>query len=279
MDEAGDLGALCNPPRSNDQPVFILGGVFVDAANPTDLTTSFLELKFRYFPRLPYSSAMPLDRILPEIKGADVRANATRGSSNQRRHAIGFLDRTFGLIKRYDLKLVARIWVKGIGCPFDATPVYTSSVQGICGYFDHFLAEIDDIGHCIADSRSKHKNVNVSHSIFTRKFSPVAADYERLTELPTFGHSENHAGIQLCDIICSALLYPIACYAYCTGHVGNVHVQPLAADLRNRYGQQLKELQYRYLNHEKGRYEGGIVVSDGIGHQNGSLMFKERTKK
>ena len=217
---------------------------------------------------------MPLDRILPEIKGADIRSNATRGTPRQRRHAIGFLDRILGLLQHHDAKLVARIWVKGIGLPFDATSVYTSSIQGICSYFEHYLTQTNGTEICIADSRNKFKNVSVSHSIFTRKFSSAAPSYQRLVELPTFGHSDNHAGLQICDIVCSSLLYPIACFAYCTGHVNNVHVQPRAADLRRRYGEQLKALQYRYQNSVTVRYEGGLVVSDAIARRNGSLMFR-----
>ena len=274
IDEAGDLGALANPPQPNDQPVLVIGGLFVDIANLHNLTDNFLNLKKRYFPGLPYPSAKHLDRILPEIKGADVRSNATRGTARQQRHAISFLDRILGLLQQYDAKLVARIWVKGIGLPFDATPVYTSSIQGICTYFNHHLTQTSESGICIADSRNKFKNVNVSHSIFTQKFSPVAQSYQRIVELPTFGHSDNHAGLQVCDIVCSALLYPIACFAYCAGHVSNVHVQPGAARLLKRYGQQLKDLQYRYQDTVTNRYQGGLVVSDAILQRNGSLMFR-----
>ncbi len=273
IDEAGDLGLLRSPPSPNDQPVLIVGGLYVDVASLANLTRDFLNLKFRFFPRLSYPSSMPLDRILPEVKGAELRKNATRGDPKQRRHAIGFLDRIFGLLRHYEVRLVARIWVKGIGAKFDSTSVYTSSIQGICTYFEHHLTETNDTGLCIADSRNKFKNVRVSHSIFTQKFSLAVQRYERLTELPTFGHSENHAGLQLCDIVCSALLFPIACFAYCTGHVNNVHVQSRAGTLRDRYGQQLKALQYRYENLDTGRYDGGLVVSDAIGKENGSLMF------
>ena len=147
-------------------------------------------------------------------------------------------------------------------------------MQGICAYFDHYLTHIDDTGICIADSRNKLKNVRVSHSIFTQKFRSTERNYRRLAELPTFGHSENHAGLQICDLVCSALLYPIACFAYCTGYVNNIHVQPRAANLRRRYGDRLKALQYRYRNPLTYRYEGGVVVADAIGQQNGSLMFR-----
>ncbi|MDE0348028.1 MAG: DUF3800 domain-containing protein [Boseongicola sp.] len=274
IDEAGDLGELHNPPQPNDQPVLVIGGLMVDAAELQALTGEFLSLKHRYFPNLPYPSGGPLDRILPEIKGADLRRNATRGNARQRLHAISFLDRIVGLLQRRDVKLIARIWVKGIGMPFDATSVYTSSIQGICSYFDHYLNHTGDIGVCIADSRNKFKNVNVSHSIFTQKFSPAVQAYPRIVELPTFGHSDNHASLQLCDIVCSALLFPVACFAYCTGHVNNVHVQPAAANLRDRNGSQFKALQFRFRDPATGRYSGGLVVADALGHRSGSLMFQ-----
>ena len=91
-------------------------------------------------------------------------------------------------LRYHDVKLVARIWVKGLGSPFHATPVYTSSIQGIYTYFEYYLTQT---------------NVTVSHSIFAQKFSPAMQRYQRLAELPTFGHSENHAGLQICDLVCS----------------------------------------------------------------------------
>lgn len=275
VDEAGDLGVVNDPPRSNDQPVLVVGGLFVGVHALGALTHEFLDLKQRYFPGLPYRSDRRLDRVLPEIKGAEVRANATRGTPRQRRHAISFLDRLLGLLDRYEIRLVARVWVKSVGSPFEPVPVYTSSIQGLCSYFDHYLSQTGDHGVCIADSRNKFKNVTVSHSIFTQKFSSVARTYERLAELPTFGHSENHVGLQVCDLVCSALLYPIASFAYCTGHVANVHVQPNAALLRRRYGAALKALQYRYRSPTTNRFEGGIVVSDPVAQRNGSWMFRD----
>ena len=274
IDEAGDLGALNDPPQPNDQPVLVIGGLIVDIVNLHDFTHAFLDLKSQYFPRPLANSTKPLDRILHEVKGAEVRRNATHGTARQQHHAISLLDRIFGLLQRFDVKLVARISVKGVGMPFEAKAVYTSSIQRICSYFDHYLTQSCDIGICIADSRSKSKNINVSHSIFTQKFRLRNPTYQQIAELPTFGHSDNHAGLQICDIVCSALLYPIACFAYCTGHVNNVHVQPGAARLRQRYGQHLKDLQYRYKKTGADRYTGGIVVSDSIQQRNGSLMFR-----
>ena len=88
------------------------------------------------------------------------------------------------MLRHNDVKMVARIWVKGIGLRFDATSVYTSSIQGICGYFEHYLTRSNASGLYIADSRNKFKNVNVSHSIFTQKFSPQPGDTSPSSSCP-----------------------------------------------------------------------------------------------
>jgi hypothetical protein len=91
--------------------------------------------------------------------------------------------------------------------------------------------------------------------------------------MPTFGNSDNHAGIQVADILCSALLFPIAALSYCLGHVHNLHVHPEYARLKQRYGPRLLQRQFRYQD-GTGRWQGGITVSDGIAHRNSVLMFR-----
>jgi hypothetical protein len=275
VDESGDLGSLpaAPAPNGNDQPVLVLGALIVDASRLEAITQDFLHLKSRFFPGLPYPTANHLDKIIPEVKGADIRRSLTRGNRNQRRQATGFVDHLLGILENHGVRLLARIWIKGLGQPFVGRSVYTSSIQGIYTYYDQFLDAHDGLGFCIADSRDHLKNVSVAHSIFTQKFRASLAVYTRILELPTFGHSENHAGIQVCDIICSALLYPIAAQAYCTGFVANVHVQPGAAAVKQRFGERLKTMQYRYQD-PMGRWTGGIVVSDALAQRNAALMFR-----
>ena len=93
VDEAGDLGGLGDPPLALGRPVLVVAGLFVDVAGRDAITGDFFDPKHRCFPGLPYRSARRPDGIPPEIKGAEPRANATRDSSWQRKHAIGFLDR------------------------------------------------------------------------------------------------------------------------------------------------------------------------------------------
>jgi hypothetical protein len=90
--------------------------------------------------------------------------------------------------------------------------------------------------------------------------------------MPTFGHSENHVGIQIADLLCSALLFPMAAQAYCTGHVCSIHVKPEYALLRTHFGPRLRGLQHRYQN-ASGRSVGGIVVGDYLTSRSGSHLF------
>ena len=90
IDEAGDLGVLGDPPAPNDQPVLAIAGLFVDTTVLGRLTDDFLDLKHRFFPDLNHPPTRRLDRILPEIKGAELRKHAIRGNARKKRRAIGF---------------------------------------------------------------------------------------------------------------------------------------------------------------------------------------------
>lgn len=272
LDEAGDLQSLpATPTLNTDQPVFVLAGIFVDYVRLDSLTRDFLILKRRFFPGLNYRSASHLDAVLPEIKGVNLRRSVLR-TRNHRRQAFGFLDKIFDLLEANGVSIVARIWIKPLGRTVRSTSIYTASVQRLYDTYDHYLTTQQDYGLCLLDSRTKGLNVPVAHSIFTQKFK-TAPKYPRIVELPGFVHSDNHVGIQISDILCSGLLVSIAGQAYCQPHVQNVHTSPGYASLKQRYGQRLKRLQYRYPD-PTGRWRGGITVSDGIAARSSSLMFR-----
>ncbi len=91
--------------------------------------------------------------------------------------------------------------------------------------------------------------------------------------MPTFGHSNNHAILQIADLLASALLYPMATYAYCRTHVQNVHVDENFGHVIARYGTRLQALQHRY-DDEFGRPRGGITVDDKLGRRSGAALFR-----
>ena len=271
VDESGCTGAL--PSATSDiQPILVIGGVIIDYTRLNRVTEQVLQLKQRFYPSTSGSNRQYLAGILEEVKGSELRKNACQ-SNRHRRHVFGFLNGILDICEQNDAKLVGRIWVKGIGQPFDGMAVYTSSIQAICAYFHDYLARQNDLGIVIADSRLKQLNSPVAHSIFTQKFKSSGDLYDRLIELPTFAHSDNHAGLQVADAICSALVTPIAIKTYCEGHVRNVHVRPKYSHFKTNYSARVRALQHRYQE-ANGKWRGGLVVSDSIAQKDGNWMFR-----
>lgn len=276
VDESGCTGTL--PSNTSPiQPLFVISGLVVEQARIHDLTLKFLYLKRQFFPNGMIGNGQRprqfLDWILFEPKGGDLRKQASEPSRRASRHALRFFDQVLKLIEEAQCRVIGRVWVKGIGQPFDGPAVYTSSVQRLCTYFDNFLAQRNDHGMLIADSRTKDKNAKVSHSVFTQRFSSKGNPYAQLLELPVFGHSDNHAGLQLSDLICSGLLFPLAIHTFCTGHVTSVHVRPGYQRIKAEFSTRIKNLQHRFLTAE-GKWSGGIVCSDAIAQQPGSKLFE-----
>ena len=151
--------------------------------------------------------------------------------------------------------------------------VYTSSIQAICTTFQEQLRVDGEEGFVIADSRRKGQNAIVAHSIFTQKYSANGDPLVRILEMPTFGHSENHVGLQLADLLASAVVFPLAIESYSKGYVHNVHTSRNYSRLKNRFGTPLREMQFRYRR-EDGRWTGGLTVSDPIALRSGGHLFK-----
>lgn len=269
VDEAGCLGTLPTA-TAPIQPVFALAGIILRRECLQDFTLDWLHLKERFFPRL--RPADFLDWIMVEIKGSELRKHVRQGPRDLRRHALGFMDKFLALLEQHDARLLGRIYVKPVGPVFNGRSVYTSAVQALAVDFQRYLETNTRQGLMVLDSRNKPKNTNVSHSVFTQKFQAGGDAYNRLMEMPMFGHSDNHAGIQAADMICSAFLFPMAAYVYCQGHVTNLHVHLQYYRIRDLFGERLKRLQFRYQD-ANNYWRGGITVSDAIGHQRGGVLF------
>ena len=271
VDEAGCLGVLPTA-TSPVQPIFTVAGIMLDQAALGRFTIDFLNLKEHFFPGLSPSSGEFLDWIKVEIKGADLRKQIRSGNRDSRRQAIGVLDKFLSLLEKYEVKIVGRVFVKGIGSPLDGTALYTASIQGMASTFQKYLEQKNDVGLMILDSRNKLLNSAVSHSVYTQKFKYSGDAYGRILDMPIFGHSDNHAGIQASDLVCSGFLFPMAAYVYCLGYVNNGHADYNYHLIRDRFGLRLKALQFRYMD-STGWWCGGIGTSDAINHQSSSLMF------
>ena len=203
---------------------------------------------------------------------SDLRKRIRESRRDPRRQSLGFMQKFLDLMENHGARLLTRLYVKPIGMPFNGRSVYTSAVQNLAADFQRLLDAEQTDGLMIMDSRNKPVNTNVSHSVFTQKFRTAGDAYARLVEMPVFGHSDNHAGIQAADMICSAFLFPMAAYVYCRGHVRNIHVNLQYYRIRDLFGERLKRMQFRYQDANQS-WHGGITVSDGIGHQRGGVLF------
>jgi hypothetical protein len=271
VDEAGCTGFL-PAANSNIQPAIVFVAIAFDYSRLHRLTESFLTLKQKFYPGLFPNRKRFLSGILGEVKGADVRKQIVVGNRNQRRHSLGFLDGMLKILIENEVSIFGRIWIKAVATPIDGRALYTSSIQSICAIFQHYLTATNDLGMVLLDSRWQTVNVQVAHSIFTQKFRFSGDAFDRIVDLPGFAHSDNHAALQICDLVASALVFPISTFTYCTGQVTGLHVQPKYEFIKNRYKGQLYERQYRYKE-ASGRWRGGLVVSDGIAKRHGGFLF------
>lgn len=271
VDEAGCPGAL---PSSTSpvQPCLVLCGLIVPAEGLGELTSQYFQLKCRFDPSIRRNTRHFLDTARKELKGSDLRREVRIAGRNRRRYIFNFLDQVLDLLERIDAKLIARVYIKKPGHPFNGKAVYASSIQQICHGFQHHLARNASRGLIIADSRTPALNSVVAHSIFTQKFQVGGDCYPDILEMPTFGHSENHIPIQVTDLLCSALLVPMAHDVYCRGHIASMHVHERDALIRHRYAERLRALGYRYL--EATRWRGGITVNDAIAGRAATALFQ-----
>lgn len=271
IDEAGCPGALPSA-TSQIQPIFVLTGVFLPQINLIEITRDFLALKGQFNPDIANKLKHELDIARHEIKGSDLRRDIRKAKNrNLRRQVFGFLDKTIGLLEKYDVKLAAKIYIKNPGGGFDGKAVYASAVQSICAEFQTYLEANRSNGLVIADSRTPGLNSIISHSVFTQKFRAAGDPYSHILEMPVFGHSENHVAIQIADFLSSTMLFSMASHIYCTGHITSVHVHANDQKITERYAVRLKNIAHRYWDGT--RYRGGITVNDAIQQRSASLLF------
>ena len=268
IDESGGFEA---PNTGADAtPLMALAGLIVRADVLSALTSDFLDLKQRFFPG---ATTRRLDYVLAELKGSDLRRGVRSSSHRRRRHAIGVLDGVVGLIDKYDLRLVGRVWVKAPTEALEPRATYTFAIQDMARHFGHFLDKQGDVGLLLCDGRVHRQDAQVAHSIFTMKHKRDGDELPRLVEAAVFGRSENHVGLQLADIVVSGLIFPMAARVYCANQATGVHTDPSFDSLRRRYAARLRPRQYLYRD-PSGRTRGGMVVSDKLGQQSSRMLFR-----
>lgn len=272
VDDAGDIQTLKS--GSNIQPILSFVCVIVDQAQLARLTEDFLALKEHHFRGRLTSGPHRLSNILTEIKGAELRT-MVRESSRKRRTALLYLRDVMNMLEGIDARVIGRVWIKAPDEALDGLAMNTYSIQWICEMFQRYLEAKDDQGIVVIDSDNPGVNARVAHSVFTQKFQHSGDCYDRILDMPTFGGSQNHAGLQIADTIASGIVVPMAGRSYCLDHVRGSHVHESYDKISDWLGKMLRHRQFRYRDEEG--WHGGLVVSDPVGRKHSGHLFKRTT--
>lgn len=207
-----------------------------------------------------------LDRIELERKGGDIRKEIRNANRRRRQQSIGFLDSCVELLIGNEVRLLGKILVKNPGRANDDAGFYGRSIMHVCEHFNAFLETGDGLGVVVADSRRTAQNRRTTHTVFTQMHRAGGNRYPRLAETPTYGHSNNFAMLRLSDIVCSAIVFPMAMDVF-GEHLresANVHAAANYSLVRERYKDRMKEMQFLHRDAAR-RFVGGLLVSDMTG--------------
>jgi len=275
VDESGDAEPLRTDLKESP-PVFVLVGMTVPSQHLKSLAWDYLRLKKEFNPS--FASLRLSELVEAEVKGAKLRKDIRkdRGSRNIRRRAFGYLDSTFDLLERYDCQLVGRILVKRVDDPRAASDraTYSAGIAELATTFQAQLAAAQTKGLMVLDARTKIKNAPSAHGITTRRFRAGGDAYPDLIESPVFGHSDTHVQLQIVDIVASAVVFPIACHVFCSEHTWNAHPHANYAQIKERLGTRLQQLEYRYTDGD-GLRRGGFQVVDPVSRRPTHLLFRD----
>lgn len=272
VDESGDPGPL-KPGNRKQQPLLTVLGLCVDHDKVERLTRQWIEVKKKFHPGLCQAGAKTWDWQTAEVKGSEVRRRLRSSEKRERRATVGFLDRTLDLLDANQCRFAARIWIKKPGGQFNGRSVYTSSIQRLCALFESFLSSQNRAGLVIADSRSPAPNVNVAHSIFTQKYSAGGDAYPSLLEVPVFGHSDNHTGLQLADVLASGIVTPMCTLYFLDGQLDTDHLSPHYRVLAERYCPRLRSMLIPGLPTDSSLQS--FVVSNPVSRRGSARLFRE----
>lgn len=271
IDESGNSEVI-TLPNQNVQPLLVLGALIIDANHIQPLTKEFISLKRKFFPNKFKDIKHDLDALQEEIKGSDIRSDIRKNTLQSKivDHHFKFLDAVFVLVRKYDARLISRIWVKGFGAQLLDKSIYTKSTQEFCRRFQEHLNQENCVGTIIADFRDPHRNSYTSHSVFTQKYKQTGDQYPSVFELPTFAISNNHACLQIVDLFCSAIIAPIAGIKFCGNVINNPHTHKNYQWIKSRYSKRLKSLQFNcYID---GKIYWGITANNPHDKHNQNLF-------
>lgn len=274
IDESGTAETLVDT-NPEQQPVIVIAGVSLPEADLTAITHEWINLKKTFYPSIAKSGHGWLDAILAETKGSSVRRRfQRRATRRQKQNAVGLVDGTLKILERHQAKILGRVWIKQLDVENHGMSMYAMSLQFICAAFDASLPT-GERGMVVVDSQTYRHNHQLAHSIFTQRFGKNPK-HCGLVDMPVFGHSDNHAGLQIADLLCSAVLAPIASSVYAGAYAAwNQHCDSGYLDIREEFGERLEALTFPLTtpSHKTGKPSSSVVVSDPVSKRGARLMW------
>ncbi len=272
VDEAGS-SEVCTRATPDSSPLLVLAGLIVAQPQQKDLVWDFLRIKKKFRPHLAKEATRLSELIRTEIKGSDLRADIRSSSRRRSRAAMGFIDDVLTLLESRNCTVIAEVVVKRDELGLRDEAVYPDSIANMAAAFNSQVAAANTAGIMVLDSRTKVKNVGSVHGITTRKFSAGGDKLANLAEAPVFGHSDSHVLLQVADVLASAVLFPMACAAYCSSMTWNTHANTKYCTVWGRCAERVQKLEYRYVD-AQGVWRGGLRVKDWRGHQGTAHLFR-----
>lgn len=273
LDESGSAEVL-REEHPESPPVFVLGGICVNVDKQRSLNWGFLKLKEKFNPNLHDKKLS--EALAFEMKGSSLRSDIRADSRNRNRRAKAFLRELITLLGDHEAKIVAKVNIKRVNEEHRDVQQYPAANRWIMNAFNEYLKRVDSKGIAILDSRTKIKNSPLVSNIVTGMYKTGGGDFGQLIDAPAFGHSDVHIGIQIADHVVSALIFPMACYTYCSEHEWNTHVNPRYKVLIEDFGAPLQALQMSYYESATLRRLGGVYCTKSKERINSSELFKLR---
>ena len=258
IDESGDFGPLLSA-SANAQPVLAVVGLIAPKGKIAQMEGDFAQLRKASEFLKNRRSALGQNHLPLEDKGHALRRGLRSDEAQWRAGALATLDATLDLLERAEAQVAGCVHIKPVDRTFNGKRAYVSSVLSIAANFHRILEAEEERGEArrkgeiICDEQQQAKSA--IRRAFRRRNPPV----------PEFGNSEQSAGIQIADWLCSAVVAPLAaaiCFDRADDLPESKHADPrylALAEGENSVWARLMRMQFPFAD-DSGLRQPGIIV-------------------
>lgn len=219
-DEAGNAARYTHAGSSQASPLLVIAGITLGRSQLCAATERLLLARRAAF-GAPRNRSLVENLHDNEVKGALLREGLLGGGSgHQQARCWTYTEECMSILEDLQSRVFAHVWLKTPGGWLDEARAYGVSLEHFAAAFVHRLERSDRFGLMVLDGRSPRKDSLAQRAILDLKYScesDIVTDrLVRLADVPLVSDSKHSAGLQLADVVASALLYPMACAAYST---------------------------------------------------------------